>query len=489
MNSLTGFMQSIDKLNQASASFVDPITKFSDEYLWGVPLIALLVGTGIYFTIITKGIQIRKMGLAFKETFGFLFEKNKKEKNKGEVSSFQSLATAIAAQVGTGNLAGVATAIVSGGPGAIFWMWVSGFFGMGTIFAEAVISQRFVRYENGEKVGGPAYYIRYGLKNKVVAKLLAGFFAIAIILALGLMGNVVQANSIAASVQTAFNINPLFTGVVVAILIMLIVAGGVNRIASVAEKIVPFMALFYILGSITIILMNGGMIFPALKQIFVAAFSAQSVVGGVAGVAVKNAVQKGLARGLFSNEAGMGSTPHAHALASVDHPGQQGLVATLGVLIDTGIICTMTALVILTTGAFGTLNEAGELITGSQLTQHAFTLGFGHWGTKFIAICLFFFAFSTILGWYFFGETNVKYLFGKAGVWPFRVLVAIFIILGSGIKVDLVWTLADVFNALIVAPNLIALLALSGLVVKIQRDFEENFLTGQDSEYLNKKEA
>ncbi len=488
MGLLNGFMESIENLNQVSEKFVEPISNFNDQFLWGLPLIILLVGTGFYFTIITKGIQVRRMGLAFKETFGFLFEKEKKEKKAGEVSSFQSLATAIAAQVGTGNLAGVATAVVSGGPGAIFWMWVSGFFGMGTIFAEAVVSQKFVQYQDGEKVGGPAYYIRYGLKNQTIAKILAGFFAIAIILALGLMGNVVQANSIAASVKTAFNISPLFTGVLVAILIMLIVAGGVNRIASVAEKIVPFMALFYILGSLAIIIMNANMILPAFEQIFVAAFSSRSVVGGVAGVAVKNAVQKGLARGLFSNEAGMGSTPHAHALANVKHPGQQGLVATLGVLIDTGIICTMTALVILTTGAFGELDANGVLLTGSQLTQHAFTLGFGHWGTKFIAICLFFFAFSTILGWYFFGETNVKYLFGKAGVWPFRVMVTLVVILGAGVKVDLVWTLADTFNALIVAPNLIALLALSGLVVKIQKDFEQNFLEGKPSEYLNKEQ-
>ncbi|MDO5062295.1 MAG: sodium:alanine symporter family protein [Peptostreptococcaceae bacterium] len=456
-------------------------------FLWGIPLIALLLGTGVYFTIITGCIQIRKMGLAFKETFGFLFEKEKKVKKEGEVSSFQSLATAIAAQVGTGNLAGVATAIMSGGPGAIFWMWVSGFFGMGTIFAEAVVSQRFVQYQDGEKVGGPAYYIRHGLKNETVAKFLAGFFAIAIILALGLMGNVVQANSIADAANVAFNLPKMLTGAMVAVLVMLIVAGGVGRIASVAEKIVPFMALFYIIGSLIIIFSNAGQIIPSFSLIFQAAFSPQAALGGLLGVTIKEAVQKGLARGLFSNEAGMGSTPHAHALANVKHPGQQGMVATLGVLIDTGIICTMTALVILTTGAFGAKDAGGEFFKGAALTQHAFTLGFGHWGTKFIAICLFFFAFSTILGWYFFGETNVKYLFGKAGVWPFRVMVAIVLVAGSTFKVDLVWELADTFNALMVAPNLIALLALSGLVVKIKKDFEGNFLEGKPSEYLNKE--
>lgn len=448
--------------------------------LWGWPTIILLLGTGVFFTVRTGFVQIRRMNLAFKETFGFLFEKEKKEKVAGEVSSFQSLATAIAAQVGTGNLAGVATAIFSGGPGAIFWMWVSGFLGMGTIFAEAVVSQRFVQYRDGEKIGGPAYYIRYGLKNEAVAKFLAGFFAIAIILALGLMGNVVQANSIAAAAHSAFQVPHLVTGVVIAVLVMLIVAGGVSRITSVTEKIVPFMALFYIIGSLIIIFSNAGMIGPAFSMIIKYAFTPQALAGGALGATMKEAFRYGVARGLFSNEAGMGSTPHAHALAKVSHPAQQGLVATLGVLIDTGIICTMTALVILTTGAL----DSG--FTGAQLTQEAFTLGFGHFGTKFISICLFFFAFSTIIGWYFFGEANIKYLFGKAGIWPFRVLVVLFIIGGTTMKVPLVWELADALNALMVFPNLIGLLALSSLVVLINKDYDNNFLHGKPSEFENK---
>lgn len=445
--------------------------------LWGWPTIILLLGTGVFFTIRTGCVQVRRMGLAFKETFGFLFEKEKKEKKPGEVSSFQSLATAIAAQVGTGNLAGVATALYSGGPGAIFWMWVSGFLGMGTIFAEAVVSQKFVQYQDGEKIGGPAYYIRYGLKSKF----LAGFFAVAIILALGLMGNVVQANSIANAADSAFGLPKIVTGIFVAVLVILIVGGGVSRITSVTEKIVPFMALFYIAGSLFIIFSNANKILPSLSMIVSYAFSPQAMAGGAAGVTMKMAFRYGVARGLFSNEAGMGSTPHAHALAKVKHPVQQGLVATLGVLIDTGIICTMTALVVLTTGAL----ESG--FTGAQLTQQAFTLGFGSFGTKFISICLFFFAFSTIIGWYFFGETNVKYLFGKVGVWPFRILVVLFIIFGTTVEVPLVWELADTLNALMVFPNLIGLLALSSLVVLINRDFEQNFLKGRPSEYVNKE--
>lgn len=471
--------------------------------LWGWPTIILLLGVGVIFSFLTRFVQVRKMGLAFKETFGSIFDKRLK---KGDVSSFQSLATAIAAQVGTGNLAGVASAIASGGPGAVFWMWVSGFFGMGTIFAEAVVSQRFVREVDGEKVGGPAYYIRYGLKNPVVAKFLAGFFAVAIILALGLMGNVVQANSIADSAKTAFGIPHLYTGLVVAVLVLLIVGGGVQRIVNFTSAIVPFMALFFIGGSLVIIFMNFANIGNAFGLIFKSAFSTQALLGGAIGTSVKMAFRYGVARGLFSNEAGMGSTPHAHALAKVDHPAEQGLVATLGVFIDTGIVCTMTALVILTTGAYGTfvvpdtgalipaamvqageaLPEGAKLLSAAGLTQHAFTLGFGDFGKMFIAICLFFFAFSTIIGWYFFGETNVKYLFGKKALWPYRFMVAAVVIAGSSIKVAMVWELADMFNALMVIPNLIALLALSGIVLKVLKDYEKKFLKNELSEYQNK---
>lgn len=453
------------------------VIKEINKVLWGWPTILLLLGTGIYFTSVTKLIQVRKFSLAFKETFGFLFNTKQTEQAKGEMSSFQSLTTAIAAQVGTGNLAGVASALASGGPGAIFWMWVSGFFGMGTIFAEAVIAKYFVRNGEDGKVGGPAYYIRYGIKNETIAKILANFFALALILALGLMGNVVQANSIAVAVNKAFAIPPIAMGIVIATLVMLIVAGGVKRIGSFTEKIVPLMALFYIIGSIVIIVMNRQLILPSLSAIFNSAFNGQAVIGGAIGATVKQAFRYGVARGLFSNEAGMGSTPHAHALANVKHPGQQGMVATLGVFIDTGIVCTITALVVMTTGAL----SSG--LSGAELTQEAFVKGFGQYGTKFIATCLFFFAFSTIIGWYFFAETNVKYLFGKSGVIPFRFLVCTVIILGTTMNVDLVWEMADMFNALMIFPNLIALLSLSGLVMKIKNDYEDNFLMKKTSQY------
>ncbi len=457
-------------------SMVDAV----NAVMWGTPMLILLVGTGLYLTIMLRGVQIRKLGFAFKKTFGGVF---KKKKNEDGVSSFASLATAIAAQVGTGNLAGVATAIAAGGPGAIFWMWVSGFFGMATIFSEAVVAQNFTVVEDGQKIGGPVYYISQGIKNKKLGRFLSVFFAIAIILALGLMGNVVQANSIAAAANTAFGLPRVITGVFVAVLVLLIVVGGVKRITSVAEKIVPLMALFYVLGCLGIILMNYTSILPAFKSIFVGAFTPTAAMGGFAGAVVKVAIQKGIARGLFSNEAGMGSTPHAHALANVDHPVEQGLVATIGVVIDTGVVCTMTSLVILTTGVLSTGN------TGAELTQAAFDSGFGSFGSMFIATCLFFFAFTTIVGWYFFGETNVRYLFKENGLVVYRALVVILIVIGSTISdVDFVWEMADMFNSFMVIPNLIGLLALSGLVVKILKDYETKFEKDLPSEYGKKKD-
>lgn len=430
-----------------------------NSVLWDYILIFLLCGTGLFFTIRLNFVQVRKFKEAFKFTFGGI--KLGKKAGKDGMSSFQALATSIAAQVGTGNLAGAATAIVAGGPGAIFWMWLSAFFGMGTIFAEATLAQTYKQKIDDEVTGGPAYYISKGLN----CKWLAVFFSITIILALGFIGNMVQANSIGDAFSSAFNVDPRIVGIIVALLAGTIFIGGVTRIASFTEKVVPVMALFYILGSLAIIGINYDSIIPAFKMIFVGAFNPQALGGGLIGITVKKAVRYGVARGLFSNEAGMGSTPHAHAVAKVAHPSQQGLVAMMGVFIDTFIILTLTALVILTTGALDSGN------TGIVLTQEAFRLGMGNFGGTFIAIALFFFAFSTIIGWYFFGEANIKFLFGKKGIAPYRILVMIFIFLGSCAKVDLVWELADTFNGLMVLPNLVALLALSPVVVKSLKDY------------------
>ncbi|MBU3142408.1 sodium:alanine symporter family protein [Clostridium sp. CF012] len=438
------------------------IIKSINEILWGYVLIFLLCGTGIYFTVTLRFVQVRKFKAAFKKTFGGI--KFGHKAGKDGMSSFQAMTTSIAAQVGTGNLAGAATAMVSGGPGAIFWMWVSAFFGMATIFAEAVLGQKFKQTVNGEVTGGPAYYISKGLGSKK----LAAFFSVTIIIALGFIGNMVQANSIGAAISEHTNVR-IMVGVVVAALAGMIFIGGVGRIAAFTEKIVPFMALFYIVGSLAIIFINYANIGPAFKMIFVGAFNPQAVTGGIMGVGVKEAMRYGIARGLFSNEAGMGSTPHAHAVAKVKHPAEQGLVAIVCVFIDTFIILTLTAMVILTTGALD-----GKT-TGIALTQKAFSEGMGSFGGPFVAIALFFFAFSTIVAWYFFGEANVKYLFGKKALNIYRILVLIFIVLGSALKVELVWELADTFNALMVMPNLLALLGLRALVKKSLDDYEDDF--------------
>ncbi len=441
-------------------SFVQTI----NSYLWGYVLIFLLCGTGIYFTLRLRFVQIRKFGAVCKKTFGNLSLRGDRAGKEG-MTSFQSLATAVAAQVGTGNLAGAATAIASGGPGAIFWMWLSAFFGMGTIFSEAVLAQTYKeRGSDGQITGGPAYYISKGFGSKF----LAGFFSITIILALGFIGNMVQSNSIGDAFQTAFGIPSLYVGIALAILGAFVFFGGIGRIASFTEKIVPIMALLYLIGGLVILVLNADQIIPALKMIFYGAFNPKAATGGVIGVGVKEAVRYGVARGLFSNEAGMGSTPHAHAVAKVKKPAEQGLVAIMGVFIDTFVVLNMTALVILTTGVLD-----GKT-TGIALTQAAFLKGLGSFGHPFIAICLLFFAFSTIIAWYFFGEANIKYLFGSAGLFPYRILVMAFIVLGSCLKVGLVWELADTFNGLMVFPNLIALLGLGKVVSKALDDYEQD---------------
>ncbi len=442
--------------------------------LWGIYcLIPLLVGTGIYLTFKLKFVQIRRFGAAWKQVFGG-FSLFGSKAGKDGMSSFQSLATAISAQVGTGNLAGVATAIAMGGPGALFWMWIAAFFGMATIFSEAVLAQIFrTRDAHGHVMGGPAFYISRGLKNKP----LAAFFAVTIIIALGFIGNMVQANSIADAFHTAFRVPQWVTGIVIFMAAGFIFIGGIRRIASFAEKMVPFMALVYAVGSLTIIFGNADQIIPAIRSIFVGAFDPSAATGGIIGASIKEAVRYGVARGLFSNEAGMGSTPHAHALAKVQHPVQQGLAAIIGLFFDTFIVLNLTAFSILTTGA---LDGA---TTGIALTQRAYTAGLGAIGPGFVAVCLLFFAFTTIIGWYFFAEQNVKYLFGLRLVQPFRVLVLCFIMLGSFLHVNLVWELADLFNGLMVIPNVIALIGLAKLVNKALNDYNVNFVAGKTPEF------
>lgn len=434
-----------------------------NSFLWDFILLILLCGTGLYFTLRLRFVQITRFKDVFKETFGSIKLHGEKAGSEG-MSSFQSLATAIAAQVGTGNLAGAATAIVSGGPGAIFWMWVSAFLGMATVFAEATVAQQYKTVVNGKITGGPAYYIREAFHGKL-GKTLAVLFSVFLILALGFMGNTVQSNSIGESLKQAFNLPPIVSGILVAAFAGFIFLGGVQRIASITEKIVPIMAFGYIIGSVVVLVMNIKEIPDAFRQIFVGAFNPAAIGGGIWGVTVQKAVRYGVARGLFSNEAGMGSTPHAHAMARVKHPCEQGGVAMMGVFIDTFVVLTLTALVIITSGVHGS-ND----LTGITLTQQAFSKTLGGFGSVFIAVCLLFFAFSTIIGWYFFGETNVKFLFGEKAVKVYALLVCLCVVFGPLLDVTQVWSLADMCNGLMVIPNLLALLALSGGVAAAYRE-------------------
>ena len=450
------------------ANLVDKANGYITDYC----LVFLLIAVGLFFSVRTKFVQVRCFGQGMKKVFGGI--KLKGDKKGAGLSSFQALATAIAAQVGTGNIVGACGAILVGGPGAIFWMWVIAFFGMATIYAEAVLAQKTrVVNADGTIEGGPVYYIKHAFKGKF-GKVLAAFFAVATMLALGFMGTMVQSNSIAGTATTAMGIDASWgwiIGLVVAALAAVIFLGGVKRLASVTEKMVPIMACLYIVGSLVVIFARIANIPEAFGMIFKYAFNANALIGGGIGAALKAAISQGAKRGLFSNEAGMGSTPHAHAQADVKDPHEQGITAMIGVFIDTFIVLTMTALVVIATlyAGNGPLGDpANYSLAGfldeypkANLAQMAFGTVFGTtFGNIFVAVCLFFFAFSTILSWNFFGKINFQYLFGKKAVPVYTVLAVGFVFLGSIFQNDLVWNLADFFNNLMVIPNAIALIAL-----------------------------
>ncbi len=467
------------------------IVQTINSYLTDYVLIILLVAVGILFTVKTGFVQIRCFGEGMKKVFGNF--KLKGGKSEGGMSSFQALATAIAAQVGTGNIVGASGAILVGGPGAIFWMWIIAFFGMATIYAEAVLAQKTrVTDADGNIQGGPVYYIKEAFKG-TFGKILAIFFSISTVLALGFMGLMVQSNSIAESVNNAFGIQPWIVGVIVAALALLVFVGGISRIASVTEKLVPLMAIFFLIGGFVILGINFKEIPETFGMIFKYAFTPQALIGGGIGAAIKTAISQGAKRGLFSNEAGMGSTPHAHALANVEKPHDQGVVAMIGVFIDTFVVLTMTALVVISSiycgngplagklGADYIAATAGEtaIVSKTSIMQLAYTQTlpefFGNFGNIFVAICLFFFAFSTIISWNLFGKINAQYLTKnkKWAIIAYGVISAGFVFLGSVLKNDLVWELTDFFNYLMVIPNVIALFALAKIVSKEAKKAKE----------------
>lgn len=454
---------------------LEVIVNILNKLLWDYLLIILLCGVGIYFTVKLRFIQI----LRFKAGMSMLFRGaslSGEKAGKSGMSSFQAIATAVAGQVGTGNLAGPATAIMAGGPGAIFWMWDSSFLGMSTIYAEAILAQKYKTTDrNGQAVGGPAFYIEQGLKCKWMAVI----FAILSILALGLVGNMVQSNSIANAFHLSFGISNWMVGLAIAILVGLVVIGGLHYIAALNEKLVPLQATVYILGAVLILVINYDYIFPALHLIFVSAFNPQAAFGGAVGVSIQQAARFGIARGLFSNEAGMGSTPHAHAVARVKNPEDQAFIAMTGVF-TVCVIVTLTGLVIISTGlkmlnlnglpVSEFFNFMGKSGTGIAVTQYAYEMIFGYWGGVFVSISLMFFAFSTIIGWYYYAETNVRYLFGSLlAIRIFQFLMVFALFAASIFKVDLVWNMADTFNGLMVIPNVIALVILSPIVINYTR--------------------
>ena len=452
-----------------------PIVTKINTYLSNYILVALLLGVGIFYTFRTHFIQVRCFGEGMRRVFGTLSLRGGRQEQG--MTSFQALATAIAAQVGTGNIVGASGAILTGGPGAIFWMWIIAFFGMATIYAEATLALETRKIdEDGDIHGGPVYYIRTAFKGGF-GKFLAAFFAIAITLALGFMGCMVQSNSIGSTFQTAFHIPSWIVGIVLVVICGFIFLGGVQRLAAVTEKVVPVMAVIFLLGGLGILIARIQYLPETFGMIFKYAFQPQAILGGGFGYAIKEAISQGAKRGLFSNEAGMGSTPHAHAQANVKNPHEQGVVAMVGVFMDTFVVLTLNALVIISTLythdgplAEGYMGAVTESIGKTNLAQTAFGTVFGtDLGNMFVAICLFFFAFSTILSWNLFGKINMVYLFGKKIVGVYSVIALGFIFMGTVTSSDFVWEVTDMFNNLMVIPNTIGLFALSAIVVRVAK--------------------
>lgn len=428
------------------------LLKALDAFAWGPPLLILLVGTGIYLTIRLGLLQVTRLPKAFQLIFT-------KDKGHGDVSSFAALCTALAATVGTGNIIGVATAIKVGGPGALFWMWMAAFFGMATKYAEGLLAIKYrTKDANGAVAGGPMHYILLGMGEKW--RPLAIFFALAgVLVALLGIGTFTQVNSITESIQNTAQVDPVITALILSIFVAIAVFGGLKSISKVSTAVVPFMAIVYILGTLTVILFNIEKIPATLTLIFTSAFSPAAAVGGFAGASIRTAIQNGVARGVFSNESGLGSAPIAAAAAKTNEPVEQGLISMTGTFIDTLIICTLTGLTILVTGVW-----SGDL-NGVALTQSAFSTVFSYFGPALLTIFLVLFAFTTILGWNYYGERCFEFLFGVRFIWLYRVVFVVMVLLGGFIELDMVWIIADIVNALMALPNLIALLVLSPVVI------------------------
>jgi AGCS family alanine or glycine:cation symporter len=451
---------------EAISDFVSAV----NGLVWGPPMLVMILGVGLFLSIGLKLMPVLKLGAGFRLMWS---GRARGEADEGEIPPFQALMTALSATVGTGNIAGVATAVFLGGPGALFWMWLTALVGMATKYSEAVLAVRFREVdERGKHVGGPMYYIRNGLGNKWawLGVLFAIFAAVA---AFGI-GNTVQANSVADVLETNFGLPHWVTGLILMVLVGMVLIGGIRRIGQVASALVPFMAVSYVLIGLIVLAINANEIPSAIAMVFSSAFSGSAAEGGFAGAAVWAAIRFGVARGIFSNEAGLGSAPIAHAVAQTKDPVKQGMVAMLGTFIDTIIVCSITGLVIITSGAW----TSGE--TGAALTSLAFESGLPGFGNYIVAISLAIFAFTTILGWSFYGERCIEFLFGTRAIVPYRVVWIIAIPVGATVNLGFIWLVADTLNAMMALPNLIALLLLSPVVFKLSRAyFDKEKATGR----------
>ncbi len=440
------------------------------SFAWGPIMIILLVGTGVILTLATRVVQFRKLIHAFKLLF------SRDHHGQGDITPFQALMTSLSATIGTGNIAGVATAIVAGGPGAIFWMWVTGAFGGAVKFGEAVLAVKYrITNENGEQSGGPMYYIKLGMKEKFGGNWgwLGWCFALFGFIASFGIGNMVQSNSVASAMNSFLNIPFWVTGIIIAIATAMVIIGGIKNIAKVTSKIVPIMAVFYVLGSIIVLIAKADLIPQAFSLIFSNAFSGTAVGGGLVGTVIRY----GVARGVFSNEAGLGSAPIAHAASKIEDPTTQGIIASLGSFIDTLIVCTMTALVILVSGliSFNTdgLMSVSNGLSGAALTSGAYAASLPGVGQFIVSIGLIFFAFSTILGWYYYGSKCLEYIAGVKAVELYKWVWVVLVFVGATVPLNFVWNLSDAFNGLMAIPNLIALLALCPVIVSLLKAYEK----------------
>ena len=472
--------------------FIETVNNAVNSFVWGIPMLILLVGTGILMTCLTKVFQLSHFGYWMRHTIGSIFTEKHitehTEKGDASITQFQSLCTALAATIGTGNIVGVASALIAGGPGAIFWMWIVAFFGMMTNFSENVLGIYFRRKnEKGAWQGGAMYYLRDGLGAKKGCKqlgaVLATLFSVFCLLASFGIGNMSQINSIAGNMEAAFGIAPIITGVVLMVIAALVLLGGIKRIASVAEKLVPFMALAYVVGALAVCIINAGNIGPAFAAIFKGAFGMRAVAGGIVGSGVKMALTWGMKRGVFSNEAGLGSSVMVHSSSNVREPVRQGMWGIFEVFADTIVVCTLTALTVLSSGLVDL--DTGAVLTdsaGSALVGQAFATVFGQFGPMFIALAILLFAFSTVLGWSHYGSTAFEYLFGTKSTVIYKVVFVAFIVVGATMNLTLAWDLSDTFNGLMAIPNLIGVLTLSPIVMKITKNYVDRRIRGLDVE-------